>query len=144
MHRDSHCCLVTKDFQILETMLAERSAHGDPLVPLLRQKLSGALVLPPHEIPPGVVTLYSRVRYSIDQQPATTRILVLDPAHEIVGATLRITHPAGLALLGLTEGAVLAVPDAAGVPQRLVVEKILYQPEAAGRAAAPERALYLH
>jgi transcription elongation GreA/GreB family factor len=144
VHRDNNCCLVTKDFHILEAMLAERSGQNDPLVPLLRAKLSRARVLPPHEIPPGVVTLYSRVRYSVDRRPATTRILVLGPAHEIVGGTLPITRPSGLALLGLAEGAVLTVQDAAGLPQTLAIEKILYQPEAAGRAAAPDNARYIH
>ena len=143
MLHDHRCRLVTKDFRILEAMLHDHSGQDEALLVLLRKKLASATMLPPHEIPPCVVTLYSRVRYSVDRQP-TTRIVVLDPVQEIVGATLPITHSCGLALLGLAEGAVLRVPGATGLEQTIAVEKVLYQPEAASRAAAPGQPAPLH
>src|SRR3546814_4404355 len=65
---DHRCRLTTKDFNILQAMLEERRERDDPLVPLLREKLATAIVLPPQAVPADVVTLYSRVRYSRSEE----------------------------------------------------------------------------
>lgn len=129
------CQLVIRDFHILQSLLAERRGRNDPLEPLLREKLSAASVLLPHEIPPDVVTLYSRVRYRTGAQAPTTRVIIHDAAHEVVGATLPVTHPRGLALLGLAEHAAVTVSEAQGNPETLYIEAIVYQPQSARRQA---------
>src|SRR3546814_6008267 len=58
----------------------------------LRQKLSSVTILPPHEVPPDLVTLYSRVRYRVNQRPPTTRVMIHDAAQGVIGATLPITR----------------------------------------------------
>lgn len=133
MPRDITCRLITKDFHILQAMLAERSERDDPLVPLLREKLATAKLLLPHEVSPDVVTLYSRVRYRVGAEAATSRIVIQGTAHEVLGATLPVTHPRGLALLGLAEQQTFTLRDAQGRPEAIHVEKVLYQPQAAGR-----------
>ncbi|HEY9538932.1 MAG TPA: hypothetical protein VIS03_15170 [Kiloniellaceae bacterium] len=135
MRHDHRCRLAARDFHILQAMLAERSGRDDPLLPLLRQKLSSVTILPPHEVPPDLVTLYSRVRYRVNQRPPTTRVMIHDAAQGVIGATLPITHPRGLALLGFAEGVTVTVPDMAGMPETISIEEVLYQPQAAGRAA---------
>lgn len=133
MRRDNRCRLIARDFHILEAMLAERCGRDDPLEPLLRKKLSTATVVLPHEIPADVATLYSRVRYRVDGRGAATRVLIHSAAHEVIGATLPITHPRGLALLGLGEGATSTLLGVDGKPETVQIEKILYQPQMAGR-----------
>lgn len=135
----SHACRLTpKDQYILHALLAQRE-NDDTFTLLLREKLAAATVVQEHAMPPDVVTLYSRVRYRVDGLAPTTRILIHDPTHEIIGATLPVFNPRGLALLGLPAGTttVLACPD--GGAESISIEAVLYQPEAA--SAAPHWAL---
>jgi regulator of nucleoside diphosphate kinase len=135
MPSSNPCRLIGKDFRILQTLLAARCGRNDLLEPLLREKLSAAEILQPQDLPPDVVTLYSRVRYRVDGRAATTRIVIHDAALETVGATLPITVPRGLALLGLAERQTATLPAAEGVPETIYIEKVVYQPQAAGRLA---------
>jgi regulator of nucleoside diphosphate kinase len=130
---DDLCRLITPDFHILQELLAERSGGNDPLGPLLQGKLSRAQILPAHDIPSDVVTLYSRIRYRVGTQAPVTRIVIPDAAHEVLGATLPVTHPRGLALLGIAEGTRLTFCDTAGECEEITVEKVVYQPQAARR-----------
>lgn len=108
-----------------------RSSNEDPLVPLLREKLAAAAIVPEHAMPPDVVTLYSRVRYRIDALPPATRILIHDSAHEVIGATLAVASPRGLALLGLASNQTATLAGSDGAVETICVEAVLYQPEAA-------------
>jgi len=123
--------ITPKDLHILQTMFNERKGSNDPLLPLLQHKLETAIVLPSHEIPPEVVTLYSRVRYRIDAQPAVTRIVIHDALHEIMGATVPVSSLRGLALLGLTSGTTTTIRYFGTAKETIHVEAIVYQPEAA-------------
>src|SRR3546814_13790187 len=76
-----------------------------------------------NEVPPELVTLYSRVRYRGNQRPPTTRVMIHDAAQGVIGATLPITHPRGLALLGFAEGVTVTVPDMAGKPETIRSEE---------------------
>src|SRR3546814_5475679 len=104
-------------------MLADERWVDDPLRPRVRQKLSSVTILPPHVVPPDLVTLYSRVRYRVNQRPPTTRVMIHDAAQGVIGATLPITHPRGLALLGFAEGVTVTVPDMAGMPETISIEE---------------------
>lgn len=125
------CQLTTKDFAILETMLERLTATGDPLVPMLRRKLSSATVVFSDEIDPGVVTLNSRVVFRVDGGPADTRIVVQGTLRGFVGLTIPISVPRGLALLGLSAGDEAVIDCPGGPIETLVVEDVLFQPEAA-------------
>src|SRR3546814_12802127 len=110
-------------------MLEERRERDDPLVPLLREKLATAIVLPPQAVPADVVTLYSRVRYSIGGSPATTRIVIHDDAHGVVGATLPIATPRGIALLGLAQPARAPARGRDGLAATIPVANLAYHPQ---------------
>lgn len=136
MPNADNCVLTTKDHAILKTMLERCLGAGDPLRPLLESKLRTATVMFREDIPPAVVTLGSRVTYSIDDEPEETRTVVADGAQGTVGSTLPITHPRGLALIGLSEGQSLVIRKIDGGEEKVTVEQVLYQPEAARHAAS--------
>lgn len=133
------CLLTTKDFTILEVMLARRIPADATMAPLIRRKLDAAVVVFREDIPVNVVTLNSRVAYRIGDGEAETRIISHDELRGLVGFTLPITHPRGLALLGLQEGQSITIPVKGGGAETLSVERILFQPEAAGRKMTESR-----
>lgn len=133
MSARANCQLTTKDYTILE-VLAERNRDLDPtMTTLLRRKLSDAQVLFREDIPATVVTLSSRVKFSIDGGPAETRIVAHEDMRGLVGLTLPITTPRGLALLGLAEGQSITIEHENGGMETLTVVEVAYQPEAARR-----------
>ena len=129
MSRDSSI-LTTKDFTILEIMLDRVADPGEPIGRLLRRKLDTAVIMLRDEIPPDVATLNSRVRFRVDAGEAETRVLSHAPMGSPVGMFLPITAPRGLALLGLAENEQIKVEMPSGRHEYLVLERVLYQPEA--------------
>lgn len=130
------CCLTGKDRAIVEAMLERRIASGDAILPLLRQKLEQASVVPVGAVGPGVVTLNSRVIFRINGGPAETRTIVQQENRSLVGLNLPISTMRGLAMLGLSEGHKVSVERADGASETILVERVLYQPEAARRQVA--------
>ena len=98
------CQLTTKDFTILEAMLERQNGRDDPVVPILKRKLSSASVVFRETVHPDVVTLNSRVAFRVDDGPSITRIVVQGEPRGMVGMTLPITVPRGLTLLGMAKG----------------------------------------
>lgn len=130
---NNSCILTTKDFTILEIMRDRCLGRDDPLAPLLREKLESALVVFRDDVPPNVATLSSRVAFSVDGRDPDTRVLSNGQASSPVGLFLSITTPRGLALLGLAEGEAFRLRKGDGVEERIVLEKVHYQPEAVKR-----------
>ncbi len=129
------CCLTTKDFAVLEAMLARRRAFADPIVSTLEDKLSRSRVVSVDGVAPDVVTLNSRVIFRVDAGPAETRTLVQNEARGPVGSSLELATRRGMSMLGLAEGQSVVVELADGRRERIAIEQVLYQPEAARRAA---------
>lgn len=121
--------VTTKDFSILESLL-----HGTPAFPgaaiLIRRKLHVARVVFGTDIAADLVTLNSRVRYRAQGGRPEERILVLGVAEEISGLTLPLNSPRGLALIGTMAGETIETPRCDGSLETLVIEEVLYQPEA--------------
>lgn len=124
------CQLTTKDFAIVKTMLDRLAWSGGPLVAMLRRKLATAQVVFSNEADADVVTLNSRVVFSVDGGAAHTRIVTQGPMEGMVGQTIPITVPRGLALLGLRKGQSISVEGDRGKAETIRVDDILYQPEA--------------
>lgn len=129
--RNDACMLTTKDFTILEVMLDRCPDKGGPMGALLRRKLEAATVVFRDDVPAAVATLSSRVTYRCDRRQPDSRILSHDRMSS-PGLFLPITSPIGLALLGLVEGQELRIDTADG-PRSVLLETVLYQPEAARR-----------
>jgi regulator of nucleoside diphosphate kinase len=129
------CHLTTKDYATLEIM-QKRSLSGDELMnSILRRKLSRAIVMLGDQIPAAVATLGSQVTFRVNEGPAETRKLASEDFHGLAGLlpVIPISHPRGLAIMGVAEGAgVLLRPDD-GPEETLTVLRVIHQPEAARR-----------
>ena len=129
---DETCILTTKDLTILEVMLDRALGRDGTLVPVLRRKINSALIMFRDDVPENVATLSSRVTFSVDGKATDTRII----SHEKspTGMYMPITSLRGLALLGLAEGQAFRFENRDGMEERVLLEKVLYQPEAARKA----------
>ena len=108
-----------------------RVCYG-PLATALEQELRDGEVVSPTSVPKAVVTMNSKVRIrdlrSDDHEVYT---LVFPQQADINDGRLSVLAPLGTALLGAKAGDIVEVKAPAGV-RRIKVERILYQPEAAG------------
>ena len=127
-------CLTTKDFAVLEVMLMRRRAFADPIVPMLEGKLAESSVVSVGAVEPEVATLSSRVVFRVDDGPAETRTLLQGEASAPVGSGLPVGTWRGLCLLGMTAGQSALVERPDGRSERILLEDVAYQPEAARRA----------
>ena len=127
------CILTTKDLTILQVMLDRCLGRDHPMAPLRRRKINSTLVMFGDDVPENVVTLSSRVTFSVDGRESDTRIVSQDRMTSPICMFLPITSPRGLALLGLAEGQEFRLPNHDGIEERVLLEKVLCQPEAARR-----------
>jgi len=133
------CCLTTKDFAVLEVMLMRRQALADPLAPMIERKLADSSVVPLGTVEPDIATVNSRVVFRVDDGPAETRTLVLGEGAAPVGSGLQVGTWRGLCLLGMRPGQSALVEQPDGRQERILLEHVAYQPEAARRAARAAR-----
>jgi regulator of nucleoside diphosphate kinase len=108
-----------------------RTSHA-PLVMVLERELGRGQVVSPTGVPKGVVTMNSKVRFrDLRTGRRETYTLVYPAEADVESARLSVLAPLGTALLGASVGEVVECRTPGGV-RRLKVERILYQPEAAG------------
>jgi regulator of nucleoside diphosphate kinase len=123
-----------RDFDRLHELVYSprlRRTHA-PIVSLLEHELICGTVVAPASIPKGVVTMNSRVRFrDVGTDEPETYTLVYPDAADLELQRLSVLTPLGAALLGTSVGDVVECKTPGGV-RRLKVEKLLYQPEAAG------------
>ena len=127
------CILTTKDFTIVEVMRDRCLGRDDPLASILTRKIASAIVVFRDDVPEDVATMSSRVTFSVDGRDPDTRVISHDPMASTTGMFLPITTLRGLALLGLAEGDQFVFTNSDGVAERVVLEKVHYQPEATRR-----------
>jgi regulator of nucleoside diphosphate kinase len=109
-----------------------RSTHA-VLLMALKGELDRGEIVTPGRIPKGVVTMHTRfrVRDLDDDDEQETYTLVYPEEADINAGRLSVLAPLGTALLGTRAGDVVEFDAPAGT-RRLKVERVLYQPEAAG------------
>ena len=108
-----------------------RATHLKQLT-ALNEELDRGHVIPRDEVPKGIVTMHSRVRVrDLDEDEPETYTLVYPDDADINAGRLSVLAPLGTALLGRRVGDVVEFDVPAGT-RRLKVERVLYQPEAAG------------
>ncbi|QSX09106.1 nucleoside diphosphate kinase regulator [Alkalibacter rhizosphaerae] len=99
----------------------------------LEKELGRAIVVDSHKIPPDVITMNSviQIRFDDDLDDLEEITLVYPNEAAAMENKISIMAPVGTALLGHREGNEVEweVPDG---KVKIIVEKILYQPEAAG------------
>ena len=98
----------------------------------LTGELGRATVVRPDTVPRNVVTMNSRVRVrDLATGECETYLLVYPEHANIDEGKLSVLAPLGTALLGARTGHTIDVKAPVGL-RRLKVERVLYQPEAAG------------
>jgi regulator of nucleoside diphosphate kinase len=98
----------------------------------LKDELARGAVVAPSNVHRSVVTMNSRVRLrDLRTGEHETYTLVYPEEADINDEKLSVLAPLGTALLGSRTGQTIVV-NAPGGRRRLKVERILYQPEAAG------------
>ncbi len=98
----------------------------------LATELERATVVDAHEIPDSVVTMNSTVRVrDLDSDAASTYTLVYPREADLDTGRISVLSPIGTALLGYCVGDTIEWEVPAGV-RRLVIDAVLYQPEASG------------
>ena len=106
--------------------------RGSVYLEKLRGELNRANIVLPQEIPGDVITMNSKVALlDLDTQEEETYTLVYPENANSAEGRISILAPIGTAMLGYRVGDVFEWEVPAG-KRRLKVDKILYQPEAAG------------
>lgn len=122
------------DFDRLSGMVDSpryRATHS-ALLRTLKSELSRGRVVASGEVPRGIVTMHTRLRVQdLKSRESEIYTLVYPDEADIEQGKLSILAPLGTALLGTRAGQTITF-DAPGGQRRLRIEKILYQPEAAG------------
>lgn len=123
----------TRDMARLEALLDSPALSRHPAAVALAQELERAQVLPPEEIPEGIVTMHSRVDCE-DELHDEKHSLTLVYPHEadFDKGRVSVLAPVGSALLGLSVGQTIDWTAPGGRQLRLRVTAVHYQPEAAG------------
>lgn len=121
------------DLERLERLLDSLKGDAATQAEGLRTELDRADVVEPEAMPPTVVTMNSRVRFSIegsDEQFSQTLVYPKDADGS--GDKISVLAPIGSALLGLSVGDTIDWPRPAGGVSRVRIEEVLYQPEREG------------
>ncbi len=106
--------------------------RGSIYLEKLHGELNRANIVLPQEIPGDVITMNSKVALlDLDTQEEETYTLVYPENANSAEGRISILAPIGTAMLGYRVGDVFEWEVPAG-KRRLKVDKILYQPEAAG------------
>jgi|SRR5690554_66467 len=121
----------TRDYQQLAQRLDKMP--GTEATDRLLDELERATLLEPAKMPPDVVTMRSRVSFTIlSTGKLTTYTLVYPEDMDAAGDKLSVFTPVGSALLGLSVGQEIEWPLATGKSTRVRIESVDYQPERAG------------
>jgi regulator of nucleoside diphosphate kinase len=126
----SHECILTQSNAALLQKLFEAQPQKNTLfAKLLKSKLDNAQIRPEYDIPDNIVTLDSRVTYSVNAAFTDTRIISARNSSNIVGLSLPVTNLRALALIGLRQGQYFTLVQPDHSTDRIYVEKVQFQPE---------------
>lgn len=138
--RPLRCCLTIKDYGLLEHLLIE--LHGDEearsplLAQFIRAKLADADLVFPEDVGAEVATLNSRILFVVDGGVAEPGILVQREDEMARHPALSIRTLLGAILLGMRVGQRAPLLRGDARVGEVLLESVVFQPEAARRAAA--------
>lgn len=118
--------------RLVETSMEEPRLRR--VAEFLDEELARAEVIPPEAVKPTLVTMNSRVEYE-DLMTGQRRsiVLVYPEDADADAGRLSVLSPVGAALLGLSEGQEITWRLADGLPRRLKILNVVFQPEATGQ-----------
>ena len=119
------------DLQRLERLLDSLEDYG-PGAEALERELARAQVVGLDEVPPGVVTMNSRVHCREESSGKDYHLTLVYPEDAGGEGKVSILAPIGSALLGLSVGQHIDWPGPGGKILKLTLLEVEYQPEAAG------------
>ena len=125
--------ITSKDMERLRRLLDKPDLmQQKPYLQELERELDRALVVEPTEIPADTVTMNSTIRLiQLETGDDMTLTLVYPDDADISQGKISVLAPVGTAALGCREGDKVEWEVPAGT-QTFKVDKIIYQPEAAG------------
>lgn len=133
MSDDRTIYITTADMARLQALLASQKNAGEALKKLAAE-LDRARVVAPEEIPQDIITMNSTAQLrELLTDDVMTYTLVFPERADYEAGRISVLAPIGTAMLGQREGDEFEWEVPAG-PVRLRVEKVIYQPEAAGRS----------
>jgi len=123
--------ITATDMTRLRALLAERRDPRED-IKTLAAELSRAQVVNSSEIPRNVITMNSKARLrEVETDDVMTYTLVFPDQADYEARRISVLAPIGTAMLGQSEGDEFEWEVPAG-SVRIRVEKVIYQPEAAG------------
>jgi regulator of nucleoside diphosphate kinase len=119
---------------------ARRAKLEDPVyLDNLAQELDAATIVSGEQVPEDVVTLHTRMKLEFpDSRRLTTCQIVLPTELNMSAGRVSVMSPLGTALIGRRVGDDVEY-SVRGLPRRVRIEEILYQPEAAERRRGARR-----
>jgi len=127
--------ITEKDKQRLQKFINEAKEFGEgnqESLKELEQELNRAQVVPSLKIPHDIITMNSKVLLKdLDSGEEMIYTLVYPADADLMENKISVLAPVGTAILGFRKGDIVDWKVPGGLV-RLKVEKILYQPEAAG------------
>ncbi|HNU98349.1 MAG: nucleoside diphosphate kinase regulator [Verrucomicrobia bacterium] len=133
MSDDRTIYVTTADMARLQALLARQKNAGEALEKLAAE-LDRARVVAPEDIPQDIITMNSTAQLrELLTDDVMTYTLVFPDRADYEAGRISVLAPIGTAMLGQREGDEFEWEVPAG-PVRLRVEKVIYQPEAAGRS----------
>ncbi len=122
-----------QDMERLRALLENVSERDRMGADALDEEVSRAKVVPASDIPPGVVTMNSRVCF-VDEVTGKQREITLVYPTDANAERRRVSvlAPVGSALLGLSVGQSINWTMPNGEINRFRIVKVIYQPEASG------------
>ncbi len=126
-------CISSRDFERIETLLDSLPVTYRAIKERLLEEMARADIVEPEAIAPTVVTMNSRVTFTVISTGQTmTRTLVYPRDQEGSTDKVSILTPMGSALLGLAVGQEIEWFIESNKTMRVQVNSIDYQPERAG------------
>ncbi|HWW05474.1 nucleoside diphosphate kinase regulator [Collimonas sp.] len=120
------------DLERIEQLLASAAYRNLPGIDALEQELARATVVDPEQIPPGLITMNSAVRFIDDVSKVEYDMTLAYPGPSNPPDAVSILAPVGSALLGLSVGQSISWQGPGGRPLQLRILDVTYQPEANG------------
>lgn len=124
--------LSSRDMERLERLLDSETYKHLPGIDTLRNELDRATVAAPADMPPGVVTMNSTVRFCDDSTGSNFELTLVYPESARSPDTVSVLAPVGSALLGLSVGQSISWQVPGGRTLSLRILDVIYQPEAVG------------
>lgn len=132
MDKQPPLVLSSRDIKRLERLLDSEAYKNLPGIDALQNEIDRASVVAPADVPPGVVTMNSTVRFCDDSTDSCYELTLVYPDAVRSPDTVSVLAPVGSALLGLSVGQSIAwqVPGSRTLSLRIL--EVTYQPEATG------------